>query len=692
MQPSTTSPIPGRSTGIGSRIALLFLGVIFGAQGAVVTDPAELSLARQWVGEHLEADSPQMPFSFVYDDQLSDRLLVDWPKTVASRKIDDTRTLRSIIWKDPKSGLEVRCLAVCYDDYPAVEWTVYFKNAGNADTLILRDIQGLDASFQRGEKGEFSLTGIKGDWNVAESFAPYRFELAPHDVRKFGPPGSGKSSDGPTGWPYFNLQMPGKGVIVAVGWPGQWASTFTRDGSTGLAIKAGQELTKLYLKPGEEIRTPLIALMFWQGADVVRAQNLWRRWFVAHNLPRVAGQPPPIMAHKHAGGALKDTATVQRMLDAGIKLDLCWRDAGGDNTWFPIAGGPYHREGKGWWNTGTWQIDPAKYPDGFRPFTNWLHERGVGFMLWFEPERVGDPNSWLAKNHPEWLLPTNALTFGDNPSNDPILDQGNPAALDWLINHVDGMIKSQGIDWYREDMNGRGPGQAWRKNDTPDRQGITENHYVQGHLAFWDELLRRNPRLRIDSCASGGRRNDLESMRRAVPLCRTDFNQVYQAGVAEATQGHTHGLSSWLPYYGLSSRFHDEYSYRSFYMPSFGMIGGDIPVLKKAYGEWREVAADMLGDYYPLTPYSLERDKWIAWQFDRPELGTGMVQVFRRDQSPNDSARLKLHGLDAMAKYMVENIDGGTEIRTGNELLSDGIAVSMPAARSARIYRYHRIE
>ena len=72
--------------------------------------------------------------------------------------------------------------------------------------------------------------------------------------------------------------------------------------------------------------------------------------------------------------------------------------------------------------------------------------------------------------------------------------------------------------------------------------------------------------------------------------------------------------------------------------------------------------------------------------------GTGMVQVFRRDQSPYDSAQLKLHGLDALAKYMVENIDGGTEIRTGDELLSDGIAISMPAARSARIYRYHRLE
>ena len=53
----------------------------------------------------------------------------------------------------------------------------------------------------------------------------------------------------------------------------------------------------------------------------------------------------------------------------------------------------------------------------------------------------------------------------------------------------------------------------------PDRQGITENLYVQGHLAFWDEFRRRNPYLRIDSCASGGRRNDLETIRRAVRCC-----------------------------------------------------------------------------------------------------------------------------------------------------------------------------
>ena len=62
-------------------------------------------------------------------------------------------------------------------------------------------------------------------------------------------------------------------MLVVVGWPGQWVSTFTRDAAKGIQITAGQELTHLRLKPGEEIRTPLMVLQFWKGADTVRAQE-----------------------------------------------------------------------------------------------------------------------------------------------------------------------------------------------------------------------------------------------------------------------------------------------------------------------------------------------------------------------------------------------------------------------------------
>jgi alpha-galactosidase len=121
--------------------------------------------------------------------------------------------------------------------------------------------------------------------------------------------GTGKSSDGPDGWPYFNLQTPGGGTIIAVGWPGQWGASFTRDADAGLRVHAGQELTHLFLKPGEEIRTPLMALLFWQGDDVVEAQNLWRRWYRAHNLPRIEGKPQPAVTF-FCGGEIRDLVSL----------------------------------------------------------------------------------------------------------------------------------------------------------------------------------------------------------------------------------------------------------------------------------------------------------------------------------------------------------------------------------------------
>ena len=286
-----------------------------------------------------------------------------------------------------------------------------------------------------------------------------------------------------------------------------------------------------------------------------------------------------------------------------------------------------------WLNTGTWEVDPEKYPQGFKPFSDKVRALGMQFLLWFEPERIGDPHSWLGINHPEWLLP--------GCSAGCLLNEGNPEARQWLTDHVDGMITSQGLDWYREDMNGGKYGTAWAKNDAEDRQGMTENFYVQGHLAYWDELRHRHPSLRIDSCASGGRRNDLETLRRAVPLWRSDFQHPDMKGVIDGNQGHTHGLSSWLPWYGSGVYFTDSYAVRSFFMPGFDVIppgnwaqSDKIRAeVKKAYEECSRVAPLMLGDYYPLTPYTLQPDQWIAWQFSRPALGESVVQAFRHAEA-----------------------------------------------------------
>src|SRR6185369_6710403 len=133
-------------------------------------------------------------------------------------------------------------------------------------------------------------------------------------------------------------------------------------------------------------------------------------------------------------------------------------------------------------------------------------------------------------------------------------------------------------------------------NDAPERQGITENHYVTGYLAFWDELLKRHPGMLIDSCASGGRRNDLETLRRAVPLLRSDFQAPAQnpprADVDSGNQNHTRGLAQWIPYYGTGVDSRDTYSARSHLCPAMGM-GTDLSQpelverLKKRLAEYR---------------------------------------------------------------------------------------------------------
>ena len=60
--------------------------------------------------------------------------------------------------------------------------------------------------------------------------------------------------------PYFNIECNGEGIIFAIGWLGQWAAQFNRDNANGLDLRVGQELTHFRLMPGEEVRTPLIAM------------------------------------------------------------------------------------------------------------------------------------------------------------------------------------------------------------------------------------------------------------------------------------------------------------------------------------------------------------------------------------------------------------------------------------------------
>jgi len=383
------------------RRALLFAAALWiipsqSVQATAVT-PEEMAAAGHWTAAKLTGgERPEPPFSFTYGGRPSSELLKTWEFKRDARKLDAQRTQHTLTYTEPKTGLVLRCVAVEYHDFPTVEWTLYFNNSGQADTPILENIQALDAAWERPGDAEFLLHHAAGSLANKSDYAPRETALGPGATKRITAAGGRPTN---TDWSYFNVQWGGEGAIVVVGWPGQWAAEFNRDAGRGLHVRAGQELTHFKLLPGEEVRSPLIVVQFWKG-DFVRAQNVWRRWMMAHGMPRPGGKLPPPQFVASSSRAYEEMIKantenqimhIDRYLEEGLKLDYWWMDAG------------WYVQQLGWPQVGTWEVDPKRFPKGLRPISDHAHAKGVKILVWFEPERVA-PGTWLYQKHPEWLL------------------------------------------------------------------------------------------------------------------------------------------------------------------------------------------------------------------------------------------------------------------------------------------------
>src|SRR5439155_15152232 len=138
--------------------------------------------------------TPELPFSFRYGNRLSGVLLPTWDLKRSLRKLDEKRTEHSLTYTDLKTGLEARWVAVAYEDFPTVEWTLYFKNTSASPTPILENIQALNTQFARNGEGEFLLHHGKGSPNSPTDYQPFETLLEPRVEKRIGAAG-GRPTD-----------------------------------------------------------------------------------------------------------------------------------------------------------------------------------------------------------------------------------------------------------------------------------------------------------------------------------------------------------------------------------------------------------------------------------------------------------------------------------------------------------------
>ncbi len=611
-------------------------------------------------------------------------------------------------------GLKITNIATKHGD--AYEWVNWLENTSDKPTQIISELWdgcvtlplphekplGWTAFLPETDKITtiYAPTGSTWSHNEFCSFADRlennRFigHIPPGAKKQYATSG-GRSSE--QNAPFFNVHKDGRGYIFAIGWTGQWNCFVSREEDT-VTIKTKIEDTHFRLLPGEKIRTSSFVLMPYEG-NIAQSQNKWRRLIKEHfSLIGKDGRDEHGPLCAGVWGGMKTSSVLERIdviKKNNLPFEYIWMDAG----WYGENTKPSPDEFEGNWGcyTGDWRVSPLIHPKGLKDVAQAVHEAGMKFLLWFEPERVrkGMP---IVAEHPEYFL------FPENEkSANLLLDLGNDEAWNYCFGTLSHLIEDIGIDCYRQDFN-MSPLPYWRKNEKEDRKGITEIKHIMGMYRLWDALLQKFPHLLIDNCASGGRRIDIETLRRSIPLWRSDY-QCPANFLPEGSQCHNLSFNTWMPFSGTGSgRIYDTYRIRSAYSPAlttnytFGEreTFGDDPEkmvwLKKQLEEYLTVRPYLSEDFYPLTEVSDRKDVWCAAQFDRPSENDGIVQIFRRENSPCETASFGLFGIDKNADYIFTDADGQTEITiSGAELAEKGFCVTLKEKRSAKIYFYKKV-
>jgi hypothetical protein len=224
---------------------------------------------------------------------------------------------------------------------------------------------------------------------------------------------------------------------------------------------------------------------------------------------------------------------------------------------------------------------------------------------------------------------------------------------------------------------------------------LVEMRYIEGLYAYWDRLAATWPDSLREECASGGRRIDLETLQRMPLHQKSDYwfdNEVDQASLWSLSQYLPNNLIT-VPLTRL-----DDYSFRSTLAASVipawiaDAPGFDRERAKQLLDRYRAIRQLLVGAWYPLLPYTRSPRDWMAMQFHRPDLGGGMILVFRHAESPYRTVEVALRGLWSEQNYTLSFDSSGEKRRARGADLMRGLLLSLGARPGSELITYSEIQ
>lgn len=256
-----------------------------------------------------------------------------------------------------------------------------------------------------------------------------------------------------------------------------------------------------HLKTDATFQTPEAVLTYTSNGLNALSQQLGR--FYNHHLlnPRFVNQERPILINNWEATFMDFTEDklmpiVKRAKELGIEMFVL------DDGWFG------HRDDDHT-SLGDWFTDEKKFNHGIGGFAQRVHDLGLKFGLWFEPEMIS-LDSQLYTDHPDWMIATPNRTA--TPARHQfVLDMSRAEVVDYLVAKISAVIEATQLDYIKWDMN-RSITEMYGAALPADQQLEFAHRYILGVYQLYARLTTAYPNVLFESCASGGGRFDLGMM------------------------------------------------------------------------------------------------------------------------------------------------------------------------------------
>lgn len=179
---------------------------------------------------------------------------------------------------------------------------------------------------------------------------------------------------------------------------------------------------------------------------------------------------------------------------AGVGVELFVMDDG----WF----GKRNHDQAG---LGDWTVNYEKLPNGLMGVIKRVHEMGMGFGLWIEPEMV-NKDSDLYRAHPDWIFhhPEHTSSHGRHQYT---LDLSREEVYQNIHDQLHKLLSEHDLDYIKWDMN-RYMTEVYNQTSGLEGQGEIFHRYILNLYRLYDSLTTAFPKVLFESCSSGGGRFD----------------------------------------------------------------------------------------------------------------------------------------------------------------------------------------